>query len=264
MLVVTPSTVVDARARSRVRLAVARSGPQAITLDSIGSYVEPISEPTNNDESDAHIGMSTVRAAPEHGRPLAGSRVERPPRTHELRSSDRDAQVGLCEGECFTRGDAELLLDEVEPPDHLRHGMFDLEARVHLHEEGVVGTVAGDDELDGAGVDVATRPCRGYCLGRYRISLLLEQEGRWRLLDHLLVTPLQAALTLTEVDDVVVGVGKDLHLDVSRALDEAFDEQRAVTERTQRLAFGGGDLCGKVIGRGDETHALCHRRPPTA
>ncbi len=165
-------------------------------------------------------------------------------------------QVGLCERECFARGDAELQLDEVESPDHLGHGMFDLQPRVHLHEERLVRAIARDDELDGSGVDVTACPRRGDRLSSDCISLLLGQEGRGRLFDDLLVTPLQAALSLAEVHDVVVSVGEHLDLDVPRTLDEPFDQQRAVAECTERLAFGGCDRGGKIFGREDEAHAF--------
>ena len=80
-------------------------------------------------------------------------------------------QVGLRERKCFACRDAELQLDEVESPDHLRNGMFDLESRVHLHEVRLVGTIARDDELDRSGVDVAACPCRRHSLSRDRIPL---------------------------------------------------------------------------------------------
>ena len=59
------------------------------------------------------------------------------------------------EPEGFARGDSQLLLDDVEPGDHLGDGVLDLQARVHLHEEELVGGVTGNDELHRPGADVA-------------------------------------------------------------------------------------------------------------
>ena len=47
--------------------------------------------------------------------------------------------VLLAERQRLPRGDAELPLDQVEPGDELGDGVLDLQARVHLHEEELVG-----------------------------------------------------------------------------------------------------------------------------
>jgi hypothetical protein len=108
--------------------------------------------------------------------------------------------------------------------------VFHLESSVHLHEEEVVGLVGGDDELDGAGtgvVDAASGVAGS--LADTRPGLRVEQWGR-RFFDDLLMASLQAAFTLTEVDDVAVPVGEDLHLDVPGPQHESFEEEGVVTE----------------------------------
>ena len=45
-------------------------------------------------------------------------------------------------------GDANLLLDQIDPRDHLRHGVLDLESRVHLEEVEIA--LRCEDELDRA------------------------------------------------------------------------------------------------------------------
>ena len=52
-------------------------------------------------------------------------------------------------------GDAQLQLDQVEARDQLGDGVLDLQPGVHLEEEEL--PVAVEDELDGAGADVADR-----------------------------------------------------------------------------------------------------------
>jgi hypothetical protein len=54
--------------------------------------------------------------------------------------------VGLREGELLAGGDADHLLDQVEPGDRLGDRVLDLEPRVHLEE--VEALVLADDELD--------------------------------------------------------------------------------------------------------------------
>ncbi len=70
------------------------------------------------------------------------------------------------------------------------------------------------------------------------------------------MTPLQAALSLAEVDDVAVGVGEHLHLDVPRAFDQSLDQQRAVAERTLCLTLCGCNLGSEIVVGRDHTHAL--------
>ena len=108
--------------------------------------------------------------------------------------------------------------------------MFDLKAGVHLHEEELVGCVSRDDELHGAGATVthtASRLAGGLADARAR---RLIQQYRGSLFDHLLMSALQGAFALAEVHCCAGVVGEHLHLDVARAGDESFDEDRAVSE----------------------------------
>ncbi len=116
--------------------------------------------------------------------------------------------------------------------------------------------VGGDDELDGAGtgvVDAASGVAGS--LADTRSGLRVEQWGR-RFFDDLLMASLQAAFTLTEVDDVAVTVGEDLHLDVPGPQHESLEEQRVVAERGGRLAAGTGQRGRQILGALDQTHAL--------
>ncbi len=134
--------------------------------------------------------------------------------------------------------------------------MLDLQPGVHLHEEELVGTVGGDDELDGARADVADRARRVDRGGPDSGPGRGVQQRRRRLFDDLLVPPLQAALALAEVHHVAVRIGQHLYFDVPRPGDEALDEQRVVAESRPRLPARGGDLvvqAGLVV---DQPHAL--------
>src|SRR4029077_8405939 len=57
-----------------------------------------------------------------------------------------------------------------------------------------------------------------------------------RLLDQLLVPPLDRALALAQVNDVALRIGENLRLDVSRRSDRLLQIDRAVAERALRLA----------------------------
>ena len=146
--------------------------------------------------------------------------------------------------ELLAGGDAEHLADQVDAGDLLGHAVLDLEAGVDL-EEGD-GAVLGDQELAGAGADVA-----GLAQDRLRRlvepgDLVVGEERRGRLLDQLLVPALQRAVAGGDHDDVAVLVGEALGLDVARLVEELLDEALAAAERRHRLADrrleGVGDL----------------------
>ena len=50
-----------------------------------------------------------------------------------------DREIFLPERQLLAGRDAQLPLDEIEASDHLRHGMLDLQPRVHLHEIKLLG-----------------------------------------------------------------------------------------------------------------------------
>jgi hypothetical protein len=173
-----------------------------------------------------------------------------------------DRHVVLGERQLLARGDRELEVDEVQrlTPDRdgeLGDRVLDLEAGVHLQEEHLLAAVlAGDEELDGAGVDVAHLTRERDRAGEQRGSGLLREVRGRGLLEHLLVPALCAAVTVEEVDDVAVAVGEDLHLDVAPLLDVPLHQDRVVAERRRRLAPGRRDGVVEVRRLVDDAHAL--------
>ena len=132
-------------------------------------------------------------------------------------------------------GDAQLLAYDVHAVHQLGDGVLDLESRVHLEEVELSGR--GEQELDGAGAEVAHRAGGGgRRLAQAPPQRRSDRHGR-RLLDQLLMTALDAALALAQRDDPAVGVGEHLHLDVAGALEVFLDVQLPRPERLQRLAL---------------------------
>ena len=138
--------------------------------------------------------------------------------------------------------------------------MLDLDARVHLDED--VAAVGGEEELDGAGVDVAD------LAGRTRTAsahIALAQGGvevgRRRDLDDLLVAALHRAVALEQVDDVAGAVGEDLHLDVARADHRLLEEDRGVAEGRLGLAHARLERVAQRP-RGRSTRRMPRPPPP--
>ena len=83
------------------------------------------------------------------------------------------------------------------PGHHLGHRVLDLEPRVRLHE--VEAAVGIHQELEGAGVAVLHRLGRVDDDAAHPPADLLAERRRRRLLDQLLMAPLDGALALAEV-----------------------------------------------------------------
>ncbi len=151
-------------------------------------------------------------------------------------------------------GDVQLELHEVEPGRHLGHRVLDLEPGVDLHErERARGGVV--EELDRPGPAVAGREHQaGGCLTD-RSFLVVVEDGRRRLLDHLLVAALQAAVAHADRPGRAGTVGDHLHLDVAGRGDQPLEEHGGVAERGRRLGTRRGEGLGQVLGPVDTADA---------
>ena len=149
----------------------------------------------------------------------------------------------------------QLQLDEIEAGDHLGDGVLHLEPGVHL-DEAKGAPVVVDEELAGAGVAVADVAGEG----DGRRGQLFPEGGvdgrRRRLLQDLLVAPLEGAVPLAEVDHTAEGVGHDLDLDVAGGGEVALEEELGVAEGAGRHPPGRGQGGEQVVGVADHRHPL--------
>ena len=99
-------------------------------------------------------------------------------------------------GQRCALGDGELQLDEVEPGDELGDRVLDLQPGVHLEEPEP--PVRVEQELDGAGPDVADGRGGGDRGVGHPPAQVGVDGGRRRLLDDLLVAALDRALPLVQ------------------------------------------------------------------
>ena len=150
--------------------------------------------------------------------------------------------------------DPELVLDEIASGDELRDRVLDLEARVHLEERERAAVV--EQELAGAGAHVADRARESQGRVAHRPPEAGVDGRGGRLLEHLLVAPLDRAVALAEVDAVPVAVEQDLDLDVAGAFEESLEDQAVVAEGCLGLAASGGELGREAVGVADRAHAL--------
>ena len=113
-----------------------------------------------------------------------------------------------------------------------------------------------DEELERADVLVAGRhdgPDRP--LGELGAAAG-DRAGVGRLLEDLLVAPLDRAVALAEVDAVAVAVDRDLDLDVAVLVEPLLEVERVVAERGLRLAAADPEHRLELARRADHAHAL--------
>ena len=256
--VVRPRTTVWSSASVSRRSASARSA--AMGDDLREHRIEPARHLVAGDDpgidADAVAGRPADRLDPAGRRQEPGLRVlgveadlDRVPARPDVR---------LPEPERLAGGDPDLVGDEVAAGDELRDRVLDLEPRVHLEEEDLAAVV--EEELAGAGALVADRR-REREGGLGQAAADRGPDGRRRrLLEHLLVAPLDRAVALAEMDAAPVAVEEDLDLDVARALDEPLEDQPLVAERA-RAPRGGRRRAGRAARRARGRSACpCHRR----
>ena len=110
-------------------------------------------------------------------------------------------------------GNTELLANQVQTGNLLGDRMLHLQSSVHLKEGD--GAVGADQELAGAGTLVASLAQNRAGRLVQALILLIAQVGGGRLLNELLVTALQGAVTGGNHHDVAVCIRQALGLNVA-------------------------------------------------
>lgn len=151
-----------------------------------------------------------------------------------------------------TSGNLDLGSDNVDTCNLLSNGVLNLDTGVDLNE--VVAVLLVDKELRGTSVAVVNRLGELDGIGQDSVAGLGGKVLGGGNLDDLLVTTLDGAVTLVQVDNVAVVVTKELDLNVLGLVEEALDENGAVAESA--LGLGGGTLEGLLQGSliADDTH----------
>ena len=110
------------------------------------------------------------------------------------------------------------------------------------------------EELAGRGVG---QPCGRGDPDRHLVelpSLVRAQSWSGRLLDELLVAPLERAVAFAEGDDPAARLAQELDLDVPGREDLPLEVDRAVAEGSRGLVRAGGEGRRKVLRRYDPAH----------
>ena len=121
--------------------------------------------------------------------------------------------------------------------------------------------VRAEEELERPGVQVADVTAGSRYRLLHRRAYLLVERRRGRLLDQLLVAPLDRAFALAEREDAAVGVAEHLDLDVPGRGQRLLQVERAVPERRLRLRTRRLVRVLQVLRRRRRAASPCRRRP---
>ena len=162
--------------------------------------------------------------------------------------------VRLLDRQRLAGGDADHLLDEIDAGDQLRHGMLDLQPRVHLQKEEAL--VLAHDEFHRAGAVVIDRFCQRHGLLAHLAAGRLVEQRRRRLLDDLLVAALDRAFALAQINHVAMLVAEHLDFDVARIDDEFFYKHAVVAKGRGGFRCRARKTFRDVLARMSDAHAL--------
>ena len=119
----------------------------------------------------------------------------------------------LRERQLLSGSDANLQVHQIKPGHKFSDGMFDLQAGIHFQEIEIAVCVG--EEFDGAGVAVAGGFGRLDRRLTHAAAHFRTDRGRRRFFEHLLMTALDGAFALSQINAVAVLVGKNLDFDVA-------------------------------------------------
>ena len=132
--------------------------------------------------------------------------------------------------------------------------MLDLQTGVHFQE--IKTLVFADDKFDRAGRLIIHRLGQLHGLLAHRLARLVADERAWRFFDHLLVTALDGAFALIQVDDIAVAIADQLDFNVARFLDKFFDEHAVVTKAVARFVAAAGEAFKRFLVVESDAQAL--------
>src|SRR5438128_12476555 len=150
-------------------------------------------------------------------------------------------------------GKQNLTLDQIDIRNHLWDRVLDLNAGIHFDE--VKPSILIHEELDSAGVNVADIRQSLTENSPDIFSQFRRHLGGGRLLEQLLMPPLNRAFALAQAYHIAVLIGQNLEFNVARAFDKLLHIKIAVAKCCSRLGLRSFEKCGKLFFIADNAHA---------
>ena len=164
-----------------------------------------------------------------------------------------NVHVSLGEGQLVACRNAQHLFNDVDAGDHFGHRVLYLHTSVHLDE---VETTIFVQELESTRTTVVdVNACLNAACQNFLASLLVDARC-WRFFQNLLVTTLQRAIAVAQVDRVTLAVGNNLDFHVTWVGQVFFQVDHRVAEP------GAGFFAG-LLGGFDQVFFTVHNAHAT-
>src|SRR5262249_19725617 len=138
-----------------------------------------------------------------------------------LQSVSAELYIRLAMRQPLAASNQDLVTDNVDACHFLRDRVFDLNARVHLHEVEVLPFI--DEKLQRSDIRISDLSDRFNDTAPDLMAQLGSHDDRRRFFNQLLMPPLDRAFALSEMNRVTVLVSHDLKFHMTRALDKFLD-----------------------------------------
>ena len=123
--------------------------------------------------------------------------------------------------------------------------MLDLQTGVHFKK--VKALVLADHELHRAGALVLHRLGQLHRLLAHGLAGGVADKRAGRFFNHLLVTALDGAFTLVQIEHVTVAVANQLNFNVARLFDKLLDEDAVIAKAVTRLVAATGEAFKRLF-----------------
>ena len=115
--------------------------------------------------------------------------------------------------------------------------MLHLQAGIHLQK--VKGFVLSNDKLHGTSRLVIDGACQGNGLLAHGFAGGWVNKRRWRFFNYLLVTALNRAVTLPQINNISVGIAEYLNLNVPWAFDKLLNKYAIIAKTIHSFGSAG-------------------------
>lgn len=134
----------------------------------------------------------------------------------------------LFKSKWVTSSNEDLLLNQIDASNLLSNWMLYLESCVHFKEIEILVLV--HEELNGTSGSVTTGGSQLNCLFTHLVSSCLVHNWAWSLFNNFLVSSLDWAFSLWQVNIVVMFITQDLEFNVSWFFDVLFNEDSSISK----------------------------------
>ncbi len=156
-----------------------------------------------------------------------------------------DTNLILGKREFFAVGHSQLPFNQILPCYHLRNGMFHLQTSIHFHK--IKCTIRLQEKLySTCSFIIDSLSCPGCSLTHLTAQLYAHSGGRC-LFNYFLVTPLDRAVPLGEINSIFMFITENLNLHMARLSKIFFYQHPVITKTIKSFTFGSNQSFSEFL-----------------